>query len=134
MAIVAIAAIAVVLAAVTLASLPAAAATGVIMATGGAVVAGVQILFGGRSLAAVPCLCMGNWWMITIGPPRPGVFMYFGLPSLVLPVKYMWYNIFPPAYQLGKASGFLTCNSLVSGTCTPIGAGPIMLLHGTSPM
>lgn len=85
------------------------------------------IPFGGRSLAAVPCTCSGCV-LVTVGPPRPGTFMYCPTTSRL----YKWYTLTPPAWQLGIATGFRICEELCPLGCCPIGGGPVILKDGTS--
>ncbi len=92
--------------------------------------ANAQLPFGGRSISAVPCTCTLCFWVL-IGPPMGGSYMY--CPWIT--ILYMYYNIFPVAWQLGLWTGFLPCLEWVyidGWICVPIGGGGIMLMDGTS--
>lgn len=98
-------------------------------ATAGLQVAnGVNLVpYGGRSLGVVPCTCTPGFFLVLVGPPRPGLFMYG--PGTFL---FSFYNIFPPAWQLGKASVPLTCLVYTGGACVPVGIGLYVIMAGTS--
>ncbi len=82
---------------------------------------------GGRSLVTIPCTCMPGFFLVVVGPPCGGIFIY-GPPGATR--YYMDYNIFPPALQLGRAVGILQCHS--GPGCPIIGAGPLVIQVGTS--
>jgi hypothetical protein len=91
---------------------------------------GVSLVpYGGRSLAMVPCTCTPGFFLVAVGPPRPGLFMYG--PGTLL---FAWRNIAPPAYQLGKASVPLPCLVYTGGACLPVGTGLYVIMAGTSLM
>ena len=91
-------------------------------------VSGVKTVpFGGRSLSMVPCTCTPGFFLVAVGPPRPGLFMYG--PGTLL---FSWYNIAPPAWQLGKASVPLVCLVYTGGSCVPVGTGLYVIMAGTS--
>lgn len=49
--------------------------------------------FGGRILNTIPC---ANGLLLTIGPPRPGLYMWmWGT------LTFAWYQLRPPAWALG---------------------------------
>jgi hypothetical protein len=89
---------------------------------------GVNLVpFGGRSLGVVPCTCTPGFFLVAVGPPRPGLFMYG--PGTAL---FLWGNIAPPAWQLGKASVPLVCLVYTGDKCVPAGKGLYVIMAGTS--
>jgi hypothetical protein len=85
--------------------------------------------YGGRSTMVIPCTCTPGFFLVAVGPPRGGLFMYG--PGTRL---YSHYNIYPPAWQLGKAVKPLTCMVYVGTGCAPAGSGLLVIQAGTSVM
>jgi hypothetical protein len=86
------------------------------------------IPFGGRSLFVVPCTCTPGFFLVGVGLPRPGAFMYG--PNTLL---YSQYNIFPPAWQLGRAlPTTIPCLVYTGSGCVPVGVGFPVVQVGTS--
>jgi hypothetical protein len=85
--------------------------------------------YGGRALLTVPCTCTPGFFLVVVAPPRPGLIMYG--PGTFL---FSWYNIFPPAQQLGKAliAAPLPCLVYTGNACVPVGAGLYSVMAGTS--
>ncbi len=87
--------------------------------------------FGGKIKSVQPCTCPANLaWQITVGPPRPGVFMYKpGMSTL-----FSKFNIFSPGpYVVGIATGYSPCMQASVTGCTPTSTGgPLIRLVGTS--
>jgi hypothetical protein len=83
--------------------------------------------FGGRAESATYCTCTDGCWMVDVGDPRGGTFMY--CPETTL---YTYYNIFPDAWQLGTADGYMECLQDAGYYCYSDGGGPIMYQDGTS--
>lgn len=91
--------------------------------------------FGGLVTAYTYCTCSDNF-LVTIGLPRPGVFIYQptipGFP-LGTDLRAFWSVLVPGAYVLGVAEDVpMVCMMYVGAGCSPFGAGPMMLLVGTS--
>lgn len=81
--------------------------------------------FGGRSESAFYCNCNGCW-KIDVGGPRGGTFMYCSYHL------YRQYNIFPPAWQLGRAGPWVPCLVVCYPTCCVEGGGFNVRFVGTS--
>ncbi len=74
------------------------------------------------------CPCSNNY-MITVGPPVPGVFMFEPGTSVLHP----FFNIYRSGvWALGIASGFSTCWVPVTKGCAPVGSGMVIIRVGTS--
>jgi hypothetical protein len=85
--------------------------------------------FGGRVLATIPCTCSPGSALVTVGPPRGGLFM-----KVPVTRTYQYYKVLPPSWVLGLASGYAACMQInpTGAGCIPAGGGPIMLKVGTS--
>ena len=71
--------------------------------------------FGGRILFVRECACSGGW-AITVGPPKPGVFLFQPPISQV----YLYGQIFRPgAWSLGSYTPGGVCSALAT-ECFPI--------------
>lgn len=91
--------------------------------------------FGGNVLAYTYCTCSANF-LVSVGYPRPGVFIYQptipGFPAGT-DLRAFWSVLVPGTYVVGLAEDVpMTCMEYVGTGCAPIGAGPMMLLVGTS--
>ena len=88
-------------------------------------------VFGGKIVSVLPCTCPATFgWQITVGPPRPGTFMYRpGISRL-----FSYFNIFRPGpWVLGTASVYGSCMQISPSGCTPGGVGGLIIrLVGTS--
>lgn len=89
---------------------------------------GIGNPFGGLVLFSIPCPCNGGT-MITVGPPRPGVFMV-DAGSIV----YEKFNYSIGHWVLGLSDAFEPClvPSGLFGACIPIGGGGRVRIMGTS--
>ena len=47
-------------------------------------------------------------------------------------VLFPYFNIFPPAWQLGTSVGYMPCLQYVVVGCAPISGGPLEIIAGTS--
>jgi hypothetical protein len=83
--------------------------------------------FGGRSQSAKYCSCSAGCWLIRVGFPRPGYFMW-----CPWTVTYMYYRIFPSAWQLGMGGSFTPCMQISYPYCRYDGGGLLMNIDGTS--
>ena len=61
--------------------------------------------FGGRILTVIPCTCSGTL-LVTVGPPKPGVFVY-------VPGASFLYSF----YQIYKPGSFVLGNYIPGGIC-----------------
>ena len=87
--------------------------------------------FGGKITSSIMCTCPASFgWQITVGPPRPGVFMY----SPILSRLFSYYKIMIPGSKvLGIASGYMPCMQISMTGCTPLSTGGLLIrLVGTS--
>jgi len=87
--------------------------------------------FGGRITSVIPCTCPTNFgWQITVGPPKPGVFMYKPGTSKL----FSYFRIFSPGpWVLGTANGYSPCLQISGTGCAPGGSGGLIIrLVGTS--
>ncbi len=87
-------------------------------------------VLGGRSLVTLTCTCTSGCVLITVGPPRSGTFMY--CPGVTQ--THSWFNIFPPAWQIGNSWGYMACMQTAVIGCYQTGGGPVIQQHGTSMM
>ncbi len=83
--------------------------------------------FVGRVLVKIPCTCTPGTFLVTVGPPRGGVFIQTPATRL-----YKYFKVSSPSWVLGMSPGFMTCMQGKPPACVPIGKGPIMLYLGTS--
>ena len=99
--------------------------------TGRVKAASFGVPFGGKIRNVIVCTCPANFGLqITVGPPRPGIFMYKpGISRL-----FSYFNIFRPGpYVLGIASGYNPCLQYTGTGCIPLSTGgPLIRLVGTS--
>lgn len=73
------------------------------------------------------CTCTPGCFLLTLGyGPNPGLFMYCPWTQL-----YSYYNIFS-GWQLGGDTGEMTCMMYAVTGCYAQGAGPVMVMNGTS--
>ena len=87
--------------------------------------------FGGKITSVLPCTCPADLgWQITVGPPRPGVYMYQPGFSML----FMNYNIFRPgAWVVGIATTYVPCLQISITGCIPVSTGGLLIrLIGTS--
>lgn len=84
-------------------------------------------LEGGRSEEATYCSCSACW-KIRVGSPKSGTFMYCYWYTRM----YDHYNIWPNAWQLGKASAWMVCLQISYPYCEEDGGGYLLDLSGTS--
>ncbi len=98
--------------------------------TDGAKALSFGIPFGGKITSVLPCTCPGDLgWKITVGSPRPGVFMYKPTTSRL----YANYSIYRPgAYVLGTSTAYASCMQVSPNGCTPTPGGPVIHPIGTS--
>ncbi|HCC04784.1 TPA: hypothetical protein DEP58_00580 [Patescibacteria group bacterium] len=84
-------------------------------------------LEGGRSQEASFCSC-SVCFKIEVGSPKSGTFMYCPWFTRL----YAHYNIFPNAWQLGKAYTYMTCLQISYPYCRTDGGGYLLTMTGTS--
>jgi len=81
--------------------------------------------YGGRSYGNI--ICCNGCTRVSVGPPKPAFVMVCPWISSV----FLWYILFPPAWQLGVASlVYVPCG--VGSKCTDVGGGLATLIVGTS--
>lgn len=83
--------------------------------------------FGGRSQSVRYCSCSAGCWKVSVGRPRGGTFMWCPWSTI-----YSYYNKFPPAWQLGMATGYVACMQISYPSCRSDGGGMLMKINGTS--
>ena len=89
----------------------------------------VMTPYGGRSQDVMECEC-NSCWLVTVGNPKGGSFMYCPEGGTTL---YSYYNVYSPAWQLGYASTYTACiNPVCDGECCSDGGGSLMIKNGTS--
>jgi hypothetical protein len=89
---------------------------------------GEKTLIGGRVLYTEVCTCMPDFYLVFVGPPNGGAFMYG--PETQLKMNY---NFWEPAWQLGYAMGDgISCLVYVEEECVEMGSGPAVVTVGTS--
>lgn len=87
-----------------------------------------QIPFGGMSGSVFWCNCSFNL-MVTVGPPVGGVYMYQPGGTIL----YMFGQIYRAGvWLLGLAGGVSQCLIIIPHGCAVVGAGPQMIMVGTS--
>jgi len=84
-------------------------------------------LEGGRSQEASFCSC-SICFKLEVGGPKDGTFMYCPWFTRL----YAHYNIFPNAWQLGKAYTYLPCLQISYPYCRTDGGGYLLTITGTS--
>lgn len=86
-------------------------------------------ILGGRNYFVTYCTC--SWGiMITVGPPRPGNFIFSPILGSTL---YKYFQIFSAGpWVLGNARGYGTCWVGAYPDCAYVGGGPVIRLIGTS--
>jgi len=87
-----------------------------------------MVLEGGRTEQARYCSCSAGCWKIYVGEPKSGWFMWCPLVTQT----YDYYNIWPNAWQLGKAGTWMTCMQISYPYCRTDGGGYLLELTGTS--
>ncbi len=93
------------------------------------------IPFGGNVLGYTYCTCSQNF-LVEIGPPNAGMYMFQptipGIPAGT-DLRAFWSILEPGAYVVGLAEVVpMQCWVYAGTTCGMVGAGPMMLLAGTS--
>jgi hypothetical protein len=84
-------------------------------------------LEGGRSERVTFCSCSACF-KIKVGKPKSGTFMYCPWYTSL----YEHYNIFPNAWQLGKATMWMSCLQISYPKCRTDGGGYLLDMTGTS--
>lgn len=90
-----------------------------------------QIPFGGQIVSNLP-LCpatMPGSFMVTVGPPRGGIFMY--LPGATFSYTY-GPPLHPGQWLLGMAGPIVPCLIFVPWGVQWIGQGSFIMFHGSS--
>lgn len=84
-------------------------------------------LEGGRSEEAQFCSC-SICFKLDVGSPKDGTFMWCPWYTRT----YQYYNIFPNAWQLGKAPMWIPCLQISYPYCRTDGGGFLLKMTGTS--
>ena len=85
------------------------------------------VLEGGRAIFTEFCSC-NTCFKIHVGPPKEGWFMYCPWYTRL----YEHYNVFPDAWQLGKADAWIPCLQVGPWGCFTDGGGFLLRMTGTS--
>lgn len=83
--------------------------------------------YGGRTFYMYSCTCMPGCYLMFIGLPTPGMYLY--CPAMDL---RMMYNVYPVAWQLGRTDVMVPCLMIAYPYCYPIAFAPMWTLGGTS--
>ncbi len=84
--------------------------------------------FGGKVLTMIPCTCTPGLFLITVGTPRGGTFIYSAYSSR--PYQYFFPSI--GRWVLGTASTDMTCMVGFGPYCISAGSGKMITMFGTS--